>query len=256
MKARKRFGQHFLRDQGVINRIVAHTNARPGEQVLEIGPGDGALTGALVETGCNLSVVEIDRDLAAGLAERYGDRLTLYNQDILKFDFSRLGPGPFKIVGNLPYNISTPVMFKLFGNITLIDSMVFMFQLEVVERLCATSSTRSYGRLSVMAQYYCDIRQLMTVTPDCFVPPPRVTSAVAGLKPRADRDATPEELSAMGQILIRAFSQRRKRISNALSPYLSAADFSALELDPSLRPDHLTPAQYLACARHHIKASL
>ncbi|MEX2488878.1 MAG: 16S rRNA (adenine(1518)-N(6)/adenine(1519)-N(6))-dimethyltransferase RsmA [Pseudomonadales bacterium] len=251
MPVRKRFSQNFLHDQNTINRIVAAINPQPDDEVIEIGPGHGALTDELMRSGCNLHVIEIDFDLVRELRLRYGDAVDLIEADILKFDFSSIfGTRPVRIVGNLPYNISTPLLFKLFQHMDAIHDMYFMLQLEVVDRIVASPSTSDYGRLSVMCQYYCTPIRLFSVPATAFTPRPRVISSMIHLKPREPDSNQAHDVKTLENLLRRAFSQRRKTIRNALKPFLSVDDLQALGLDPQLRPENLTPQQYIDCANH------
>ena len=246
VRARKRFGQHFLHDAGVIRRIVAAAAPQPGQAVLEIGPGRGAITRGLIEAGASLTVVEIDRDLAATLATEFGQHLNLITGDVLDLDLAAL-PQPIRVVGNLPYNISTPVLFHLFAQIDRIDTMLFMLQKEVADRLAAPHGNKTYGRLSVTAQLRCDVRSLFNVPPGAFAPPPAVMSSVVYLAPRADRPAQPI-FDALDTVLVRAFGKRRKTLSNALADCLDGSDFETLGINPRLRPENLTPDDFLRCA--------
>lgn len=245
LKPRKRFGQNFLTDTGVISRIVTAINPKPGEQIIEIGPGHGALTRALVQSGCNLRVIEIDRDLTAALREAYPS-LEVINADVLKTDFGDLlAAGPARIVGNLPYNISTPLLFKLFEHVEHITDMHFMLQLEVVNRICAAPSTNDFGRLSVMAQFHCNPRKLFGVPPEAFSPRPRVESAIVRLLPNnPPRVALNPTL--LGEVVRQAFSQRRKTVRNALSSVLDETELLSLSIDPKSRPENLTLSDYIA----------
>lgn len=243
---RKRFGQNFLVDAGIIDRIVRAVDARPGNQVIEIGPGHGAITEALIQSGCDLKLIEIDRDLATELAYRFPD-VNLIIEDVMKVDFSSIFPkGPIRVVGNLPYNISTPLLFKLFNYGPLLTDMHFMLQLEVVDRMIAESSTRAYGRLSVMSQLFCDGEKLFEVPPESFSPRPKVRSAIIRLNPTESPLQT--DRRTLEQLLIKAFSARRKTIRNAFKPLLSEQDLELLGLNPQLRPENLTTADFAACA--------
>ncbi len=244
LKPRKRFGQNFLTDTGVIHRIVSAVNPKPGERIIEIGPGHGALTRALVESGCDLQVIEIDRDLTAALKDSFPG-LQVINADVLKTDFGELlSERSARIVGNLPYNISTPLLFKLFEQAGRISDMHFMLQLEVVERICAAPSTHDYGRLSVMAQFHCNPRKLFDVPPEAFSPRPKVQSAIIRLLPN-DPPNVAEDMNMFGEVVRRAFTQRRKTVRNALKSVLSEDELLALSIDPSLRPENLSLANYI-----------
>jgi 16S rRNA (adenine1518-N6/adenine1519-N6)-dimethyltransferase len=239
---RKRFGQHFLHDPRILARIVAAIDPRPEDRVIEIGPGEGALTAGLLERVQRLEVVEIDRDLAARLMERFPSKaLVVHCADALRFDFAVFGPA-MRVVGNLPYNISTPLLFHLAGYARGVRDMHFMLQEEVVDRMVAMPSTPAYGRLSVSLQARFAIRKLFTVARGAFRPPPRVESAVVRLQPLENVLAVDEDL------LRRAFSARRKTLRNALPEI----DFAAAGIDSGLRPENLSPADYArlsACAR-------
>lgn len=243
MQPRKRFGQNFLHDQNVIQKIIQAVNPRPNDHLLEIGPGRGALTQDLVNSGANLTLVEIDRDLAQNLRLRFD--ITILEQDILAFDLTDL-PSPLKIVGNLPYNISTPLLFHLFAHLTMIEDMTFMLQQEVVNRMVASPGGKEYGRLSVMCQYHCEIEKMFTVAPGSFTPAPKVQSAVVKLWPRKSSIQTNTEL--LNGILQDAFSRRRKTLRNALGNHLNETELESLGIDPGLRPQNLSVAQYVACA--------
>ena len=245
IRARKRYGQNFLVDQGLIGEIIRSIDPRPGEAVIEIGPGRGALTDHLAASGCDLTLVEIDRDLAAGLADRYPG-VRLVTEDILKTDLPSLAAGGrVRIVGNLPYNISTPLLFRLFRHLELIRDMHFMLQLELVDRMIAQPSTRSYGRLSVMTQLYCHAEKLFQVAPEAFRPSPKVESAIIRLEP--EKQAIKVDAELIERILVQAFSSRRKTIRNALKGMMSASELTSLGLSPTLRPENLSVEDYIAC---------
>jgi 16S rRNA (adenine1518-N6/adenine1519-N6)-dimethyltransferase len=231
---RKRFGQHFLHDPRVLAKIVAAIDPAPEDRLVEIGPGEGALTARLLERVARLEAIEIDRDLAARLAERFpSDALHIHCADALRFDFSVFAPG-MRLVGNLPYNISTPLLFHFAQCAGRVRDMHFMLQEEVVDRMVAPASTPAYGRLSVSLQARFRMQKLFTVSRGAFKPPPRVESAVVRLQPLAEMLAIDEDL------LRRAFSARRKTLRNALPD----ADFAAAGVDPGLRPENLSPADY------------
>jgi len=228
---RKRFGQHFLHDPRVLARIVEAVAPRPGECIVEIGPGEGALTTPLLERAAALQVIEVDRDLAARLRERPG--LTVHEGDALEFDYARF-PAGMRLVGNLPYNISTPLLFHLAQYAGRVRDMHFMLQLEVVERMVAAPSTAAYGRLSVALQARFAMGKLFTVAKGAFRPPPKVESAVVRMVPLANALAIDDDL------LRRAFSARRKQLRNALP----GVDLAGAGIDPTLRPENLSPADY------------
>lgn len=249
MRARKRFGQNFLNDQLTIQGIIDAIRPSASDHVLEIGPGHGALTESLVASGCQLDVVEIDRDLAAELRQRYPG-LNVIEADILKFDFNQIRGGrPLRVVGNLPYNISTPLLFMLFEKLDIIEDMYFMLQLEVVERMAAAASTSQYGRLSIMSQYFCAAEKLFDVPPSAFTPAPKVTSAVVQMIPHAQRTPLQDRL-LFQSLVVQAFSQRRKTVRNALKRYLSGSELLALGIDPEQRPETITGFEYIQCANY------
>lgn len=245
MKARKRFGQNFLHDPQLISRIISVISPEKGQTIVEIGPGRGAITMPLVDSGCDLTVIEIDRDLSAQLRNLYPN-IELIEADVLKFDFSQLG-SDIRVVGNLPYNISTPLMFKLYGHLKQIRDMYFMLQLEVVRRLVAKPNTENYGRLSVMSQYYCDATLQFTVPPEAFTPQPRVTSAIVRLQPKLSRTLAKDE-DRFANLVNKAFSMRRKTLRNALKGFVSAATFETLEIDPQRRPETLSLEEFISLA--------
>jgi 16S rRNA (adenine1518-N6/adenine1519-N6)-dimethyltransferase len=236
---RKRFGQHFLHDPNVIARIVAVINPQPGQRLLEIGPGQGVLTAPLLQQLGTLHAIEIDRDLSAALRLRFPHGLILHQGDVLDFDFGPLIQDmcPLRLVGNLPYNISTPLLFHIFQWVTHISDMVFMLQKEVVERLAAAPDTKAYGRLSVMAQYYCTSVSLFDVGPGAFTPPPQVDSAVVALYPHTTRPNIAPDVFA--HIVQHAFSMRRKTLRNNLKGILNDADFEYADIAPQRRAETL-----------------
>jgi len=246
-RPRKRFGQHFLHDAGVVAHIVAAIAPAPDDCLIEIGPGEGALTAPLLDRVHRLEVIEIDRDLAARLRSAFpGERLVVHEADALAFDFGRL-PEPLRIVGNLPYNISTPLLFHLAGFVDRVRDMHFMLQREVVERMVAQRSTRDYGRLSVMLQTRFRLEKLFRVPAGAFRPPPKVESAVVRLTPLAPQARARVDFRVLSRVVAGAFSARRKKLRNALP--LAPADFAALGLDPDLRPENLAPDDYVRVAR-------
>ena len=253
-RARKRFGQHFLHDRSVIARIVAAINVRAGDRVVEIGPGKGALTRALLEVTDTLHAIELDRDLVEHLAREFDPaRLTVHQGDALSFNVADLAEPEtrLRVVGNLPYNISTPLMFHLLRSREVITDMHFMLQLEVVNRLAATADDADYGRLSVMAQLHCQVQPLMRVGAGAFTPPPKVESAVVRLIPRAQLPLPAQHMPAFTQIVAAAFSQRRKTLRNALKELMSTTQIEAAEIDPGRRPGTLSVDEYIAlCAIH------
>ena len=245
MRPRKRFGQHFLHDPGVLRCIADAIDPATGDALLEIGPGEGALTRPLLERIGHLTAIEIDRDLAASLAQEFPHpRLTLVIADVLDFDFSTL-PSDLRIVGNLPYNISTPILFHLARYADRVRDMHVMLQLEVVRRMVAKHSTPDYGRLSVMLQTRFRMQKLFNVAPGAFRPPPKVDSAVVRLVPLAEKPDWDQ--AVLEKIVREAFSARRKTLRNALA--LETQDYAALGIDPKLRPENLSPADYVRITR-------
>lgn len=230
----------------MLARIVEAVAPAAGDVIAEIGPGEGALTRALLARVPHLTAIEIDRDLAARLAAEFApERLTVHCADALEFDFGALGHG-FRLVGNLPYNISTPLLFRVARHADRLRDAHFMLQREVVERMVAQPSTRAYGRLSVMLQVRFRMQRLFDVARGAFRPPPKVESAVVRLVPLTAQPGFPE--TAFADLVRQAFSARRKTLRNALP--LAADDYAVLALDPRLRPENLSPDDYLRIARH------
>ncbi|RUR55134.1 16S rRNA (adenine(1518)-N(6)/adenine(1519)-N(6))-dimethyltransferase RsmA [Vreelandella populi] len=251
-RARKRFGQNFLRDLGIISRIVRSIGPREGDRLVEIGPGQGALTGPLLEAAGALEVIELDRDLIPGLRVQFFNypEFVIHEGDALKFDFAALkGDGPaLRVVGNLPYNISTPLIVHLLTAGNAIADMHFMLQKEVVERLAAQPGGTDWGRLSVMAQYYCQVDQLFIVPPEAFVPRPKVDSAIVRLTPHATLPHVADDPALLFELVKLAFGQRRKTLRNNFKGRVSPETLEALGIDPTRRPQTLTVAEYVAIA--------
>jgi 16S rRNA (adenine1518-N6/adenine1519-N6)-dimethyltransferase len=252
MRARRRFGQHFLHDPAVIARIVAAIALKPGDAAVEIGPGQGALTAQLLAAAGQLDAIEIDRDLAAALRSRFASAAhwRLHEADALQMDWRALRAARgarLRVVGNLPYNISTPLLFALLGCADAILDMHFMLQKEVVDRIVAAPGSGAYGRLTVMLAPRVIASRLLEVGPGAFRPAPRVSSAVVRLQVN---DAPPDWAGSplYGAVVTAAFGQRRKTLRNALSQYLSAAQIQVLGIDPGARAETLTPAQFGALA--------
>ena len=248
---RKRFGQNFLRDDTVVHRIVQSVGPQDGERLIEIGPGEGAMTRFFLAAGAQIEAIEIDRDLAALLRQRFAHetRFHLNEGDALRFDFATLATqGPIRVVGNLPYNISTPLIFHLLSHAGVISEMTFMLQREVVERLCAGTGDSEYGRLSIMTQYYCAAEKLFEVGPESFYPPPKVVSAIVRLTPHSTPpvDADPK---ALGRVVTQAFMQRRKTLRNALRDLFTEDDLRASDIDPGARAETLSLEAYARLAR-------
>ena len=246
-KARKRFGQNFLIDQGIIHGIVDAVNPRPGERVVEIGPGLGALTQPLLERAGHLHVVELDRDLIARLEKKYTRaQMTIHAGDALVFDFAALGPD-LRVVGNLPYNISTPILFHLLQHVDSIQDQHFMLQKEVVDRMVARPSTGAYGRLSVMLQWRYAMEDVLFVPPQSFDPPPRVDSAVVRMSPLSA--PIPVDVKRLSEIVQVAFSQRRKLLRHTLGKWLEQKGYGG-SFDTQRRAEEVPVAEYVALALH------
>jgi 16S rRNA (adenine1518-N6/adenine1519-N6)-dimethyltransferase len=243
---RKRFGQNFLKDQRVIENIVEEISPRLNDNMVEIGPGQGALTFALLPQVNHLDVIEIDRDLVEALIKRNEKKLTIYSADALMFDFASLNKKDLRIVGNLPYNISTPLIFHLLTFTKNIFDMHFMLQKEVVERLCAKTSTADYGRLSVMVQYFCEVEYLLDVPPEAFYPKPAVDSAIVRLIPK--HELLVKNINNFSELVKQAFSQRRKTLRNNLKPMVSDEVFKKLAIDPQRRAETLSVNEFVAIA--------
>jgi len=252
-KARKRFGQNFLTDEDIIERIVRAIAPKEGDNILEIGPGLGAITEPVAERTDKLNVVELDKDLAERLQTHpfIGKKLNIYQADALQFDFSQVvrDDKPLKVFGNLPYNISTPLLFHLYEFLDHIENMHFMLQKEVVNRMCAVPNTKAFGRLSVMTQYYCRTVPVTDVPPSSFVPPPKVDSAVIRLIPKAREERTQVSPKVLNQVCLEAFNQRRKTLRNSLQNVISSEQLEALGIDSGKRAENLTLAQFIAIAK-------
>ncbi|OEY65715.1 16S rRNA (adenine(1518)-N(6)/adenine(1519)-N(6))-dimethyltransferase RsmA [Marinobacter sp. X15-166B] len=253
-QARKRFGQNFLHDPGVIERIVRSINPQPDDAMVEIGPGLGALTEELLAATPNLSVVELDRDLIPVLRTKFFNYpgLTIHEADALQFDFRQLVTDgrPLRIVGNLPYNISTPLIFHLLSQAGVVQDMHFMLQKEVVQRLAAVSGDNHYGRLGIMTQYFCKVQPLFEVGPGAFRPAPKVDSAIVRLLPHKVLPHPAKDLITLQTVVRTAFNARRKTLRKALGGLVSVAQLQHLGIDDNLRPEKLTLAQYVAIADH------
>jgi 16S rRNA (adenine1518-N6/adenine1519-N6)-dimethyltransferase len=247
-RARRRFGQNFLVDPNIIRNIVASLALAPQDKVVEIGPGLGALTRPLLDRLAHLAVVEVDRDLAARLvAEFPADRLTLYLEDALRFDLAALGPG-LRVVGNLPYNISTPLLFHFAAQARQLRDVTVMLQKEVVERMVAAPGTPAYGRLSVMLQYRFELEKLFEVAPGCFRPAPQVRSAVVRLLPRPAAESAVRDPALFARLVAAAFGQRRKMLRKSLAALVTEDELAALGIDPTRRGETLTVADYIGIA--------
>lgn len=250
--ARKRFGQNFLHDHYVIDSIVAAIHPQEGEVLVEIGPGLGALTEPVASQISHMHVVELDRDLAERLRHHpvLKDKLTIHEIDAMKFNFDTLYEEgkPLRVFGNLPYNISTPLMFHLFEQTGRVQDMHFMLQKEVVDRLAAGPGSKAYGRLSVMAQYYCRVIPVLHVGPGAFKPAPKVDSAVVRLIPHTEPQLKAKRVADLHRVCLEAFNQRRKTIRNSMSNFISSEQLAELGIDPNLRPENLTLTQFVTIA--------
>lgn len=241
-RPRKYFGQHFLHDRNIIDKILAGIAPRADEHFVEIGPGHGALTRPLLERVGRLDVIEIDRDLAAELTTEFTDpKFSIHVGDALKFDFAKLGAGDgvLRLVGNLPYNISTPLLFHILDHHRRFRDIHVMLQKEVVERMTAPPGNRTYGRLTVSLAARCRVESLFVVRPGSFTPAPRVDSAVARLIPDPERRATIIDEAVFDRVVAQAFNQRRKRLANALRSIITESQIEALGIDPGARAETL-----------------
>lgn len=257
--ARKRFGQNFLHDESIIDGIVTAIAPVDGQNLVEIGPGLGALTELVCEYVSRLSVIELDRDLAKRLRKHpfIGNKLNIFEQDAMQFDFTTLVKSQsehtstidkLRIFGNLPYNISTPLLFHLFQFTDYIEDMYFMLQKEVVERLAASPGGKAYGKLSVMAQFYCQITPVLHVPASAFKPAPKVESAVVRLSPYQTRPTPLEHPVHLQKVCTAAFNQRRKTIRNSLKDILSSDAIEAVGIDPSARAEVLSLKEFVLLA--------
>lgn len=251
VSAKKKFGQNFLQDEAVIAAILNAFNAQRGERVLEIGPGLGALTQHLLRSDAVVDVVEIDTDLIAPLQQRYPQlQQRIHHQDALTFSLQdlHLSQDKVRIIGNLPYNISTPLLFHLLTQKEHIVDMLFMLQQEVVERLAAQPGCKAYGRLSVMMQLHCKVQALFNVPPQAFKPQPKVMSKIVHLMPYQKPLYDVASMVVLEDILRDAFNQRRKTIQNSLKAYFNSEQFIALGLDPQIRAEQISVEQWVKLA--------
>ncbi|MBB3102088.1 16S rRNA (adenine(1518)-N(6)/adenine(1519)-N(6))-dimethyltransferase RsmA [Azomonas macrocytogenes] len=251
-RARKRFGQNFLHDAGVIHRILRAIHAGREDHLIEIGPGQGALTEGLLESGARLDVIELDQDLIPLLLTRFGsnERFNLHQGDALRFDFASTTAtlNSLRIVGNLPYNISTPLIFHLLEHAHWIKDMHFMLQKEVVERLAAEPGNGDWGRLSIMVQYHCQVDHLFNVGSGAFKPAPKVESAIVRLVPHAIPPCKAQDPHQLQLVVREAFNQRRKTLRNTLKGLMDAQSIEAAGVDGSLRPEQLDLAAFVRLA--------
>jgi 16S rRNA (adenine1518-N6/adenine1519-N6)-dimethyltransferase len=250
-RPRKRFGQHFLSDPGTIDAVVQAIDPQPGDTVVEIGPGHGAITDPLARFAGHLHCIEVDRDLAAALRRRFGrlDNVTIHEADALRFDFCTLGDS-LRIAGNLPYNISTPLLFHLIDKLDCITDMHFMLQKEVVDRMTAAPGSKAFGRLGIMLGCHLSVEALFDVGPQCFDPPPAVDSAVVRLLPLGSSRPIIDDEKLLGRLVATAFSQRRKTVRNALKTILDDGELRALGIDSGKRPESIPISAYVALANY------
>ena len=257
---RKRFGQNFLRDESVIEAISRAVAPRAEDHLVEIGPGEGVLTQALVDSGCKLAAIELDRDLRTRLLAAFSTYpgFTLHSADALKFDFAALADQKrtLRIVGNLPYNISTPLIFHLLDQAELVADMHFMLQREVVERLAATPGSKDWGRLSVMTQFQCEVEHLFDVPPEAFYPPPKVQSAIVRLTPHQRAPYPDIDRAALSRVVTQAFAQRRKTLRNNFKGVFSEEDIVGLSIDPDWRAERLCLEDFINLARLSLGQSI
>ncbi len=247
-RPKKRFGQHFLTDRHYLQRIVAAIDPRPGDAMLEIGPGTGILTAELARVVRPLHVVEIDRELAAGLRGRFEpEGVVVHEADALDFSFDSL-PAPLRIVGNLPYNVSTPILFRVAEQAGRVRDCVFMLQREVVDRMVAPPGGADYGRLSVMLQYRFAMALVLKVPPGAFTPPPKVDSALVRMQPLGEERARARDEALFASLVAAAFSQRRKTLRNAAKAWVAEQAFRAAGIDPARRGETLSVTEFVALA--------
>lgn len=248
-QAKKRFGQNFLHDDQVLQNLIRAIGPKKNDLILEIGPGQGALTDYLLRVISPITAVEIDRDLIALLKEKYSqEQLHLIQSDILHFNLSSLhSKKKLRVVGNLPYNISTPLLFHLYDQLDLIEDLHFMLQKEVAERICAPVGASQYGRLSIMSQYYCRAELVFIIGPESFDPAPKVESAFVRLTPLQPQRQV-ENFKLFSELVAAAFTQRRKTISNSLKRYFTRAELEALHINPQKRPQELSIEEFIALA--------
>ncbi len=256
-RARKRFGQNFLHDPAIIQRIVDVINPQQQDHIVEIGPGKGALTKLILDRVDKLDVVEIDRDLVNALKTNMGNdkRLVIHEADALQLDLIQFIHTDLRIVGNLPYNISTPILFHLLSYKDCIKDMLFMLQKEVVNRICAEPGNKQYGRLTVMLQCYCDVESLFIIKPGAFIPSPKVDSAIVKLTPLKKPRYDLFDHESLKLIVREAFSQRRKTLRNALKKYIDESEIKKLGIAPEIRAEHLEISDFVKLANcyHQMK---
>lgn len=252
MRKKKSLGQHFLHDKNILGQLVDFINPQLSDNLIEIGPGAGALTTRLLPLITLLDVIELDRDIIPVLEKNcdYSPKLHIHSTDVLRVDFAQFQP-QIRVVGNLPYNISTPLLFHLIKNIGLIKDMHFMLQKEVAERIAAPPGSKTYGRLSVMLQYHCEAQLLLHVSPGAFSPPPKVESAFIRLIPRKHPIMAALDKNKLSEIVRDAFCQRRKTISNSLKKHITMQQLEKIGIDPTLRPEQLTVKDFALISNAH-----
>lgn len=247
---KKHFGQHFLTDTKFIDRIIQTLKIKEDDCIVEIGPGQGALTQHLIAKCKDFSAVELDPDMVDYLKRHYPD-LKVFHEDATRFDFTKLAEKkPIRLFGNLPYNVSTPILFHVLENADAVEDMLFMLQKEVVQRMCAEPGSKQYGRLSVMVQYRCHAEYCFDVPDVAFSPPPKVHSAIVKLNPYSKTQLPYPKVAIkpLQQLVTQAFSMRRKTLRNALKDYLSTEQMQSLGIDPKARPETLSVAQFAQMA--------
>lgn len=248
-QARKRFGQHFLTSSDTIEQIVAAIAPLEGETIVEIGPGQGAITAPLAASATKLHAIEFDRDLIAKLKRQFQERenVSIHEADALQFDFSTLGDS-IRVVGNLPYNISTPLLFHLLTFKDIVTDMHFMLQKEVVDRMSAAPGNKDYGRLTIMLGCQLEVVPLFDVPPDAFTPPPKVMSSVVRMRPLPNTQFDIQDPQTLEQVVKQAFSRRRKTLRNALQGHAGEADIESAGLDPGKRPEQIPVDGWISLA--------
>lgn len=248
--AKKKFGQNFLKDSSIIHEIIQSIQPRQNDLLVEIGPGLGALTKPLLEKTKHLFAIELDRDIVNWMQNQYSkNNITIFNEDVLNFNFHQFDK-KIRVVGNLPYNISTPILFKCIEDIKIITDLHFMLQKEVVDRMIAVPSSSEYGRLSVMLQYYFAMEHLVHVPKESFDPEPKVESSFVRLIPYDNYPFVANNIDQFGKIVKEAFSQRRKTIRNTLKNFMSANDFENIDINPQLRAENLSVSDFVKISNY------
>ncbi|MEM7027489.1 MAG: 16S rRNA (adenine(1518)-N(6)/adenine(1519)-N(6))-dimethyltransferase RsmA [Pseudomonadota bacterium] len=249
-RAKKRFGQNFLHDENVVQKIIHAINPQADDHLVEIGPGLGALTSPLLNLNIKLDVIEIDRELIIQLRNKFApkENFIIHEHDALKFDYASISANKIRVIGNLPYNISTPLLFNLLGYSKNIQDLTFMLQKEVIDRICAVPGNKQYGRLTVMLQYHCAVEKLFIVKSGAFNPAPKVDSAVVKLVPKTTADKEVKDPVLFSALVSDAFSQRRKTLRNSLGNFLTEEQIKELDINPTLRPEMLTVNEFVSLA--------